>query len=165
MAVRSVTSTILFRPSNRWTKIEHRLFCFITKKWRGRPLTSHQAIVELISNTTTSTGLIVRAALDENEYETAIKISDEELSQIRLERSEFHGVWDPDPQSGLQLRPRPGVHNSGWVQSPGRTILADPQKQDQLKPYVTDLVTHFGNDKRIVMWDLFNEPDNPNTNS
>lgn len=77
----------------------------------------------------------------------------------------FDGVWDPDPQSGLQRRPRQGVHNSGWVQSPGRVILADPQKQDQLKPYVTDLITHFTNDKRIVIWDLFNEPDNPNTNS
>ncbi|WP_218932166.1 cellulase family glycosylhydrolase [Adhaeretor mobilis] len=77
----------------------------------------------------------------------------------------FDGVWDPDPQSGLQRPPRAGVHNSGWVQSPGRVLLADPKKQDQLKPYVTDLVTHFANDERIVIWDLFNEPDNPNTSS
>ncbi|MBX3435515.1 MAG: cellulase family glycosylhydrolase [Pirellulales bacterium] len=77
----------------------------------------------------------------------------------------FDGVWDPDPQLGEQNRPRRGVHNSGWVQSPGRVVLADPRKQDLLKPYVTDLLTQFGNDSRIIVWDLFNEPDNPNSNS
>ncbi len=80
--------------TSKWNKIEHRMFCFITKNWRGRPLTSHQTIVELISNTTTDAGLIVRAALDENEYETGIKISDEELSRVKLKRSEFHGEWN-----------------------------------------------------------------------
>lgn len=77
----------------------------------------------------------------------------------------FDGVWDPDPQSGPQNRPRVGVHNSGWVQSPGRVILADPAKQDALKPYVSDVISHYGKDKRILAWDLFNEPDNPNANS
>ncbi|HVT29860.1 MAG TPA: cellulase family glycosylhydrolase [Lacipirellulaceae bacterium] len=77
----------------------------------------------------------------------------------------FDGVWDPDPQSGRQNRPRPGVHNSGWVQSPGRAVLADDAKQDALKPYVTDVLTRYGHDKRVLAWDLFNEPDNPNGNS
>jgi hypothetical protein len=77
----------------------------------------------------------------------------------------FDGVWDPDPQSGPQRRPRTGVHNSGWVQSPGRVVLADNAKQDALKPYVTDVIKRFANDKRVLGWDLFNEPDNPNTNS
>ena len=77
----------------------------------------------------------------------------------------FDGVWDPDPQSGPQRRPRTGVHNSGWVQSPGRVVLADPKKQDALKPYVTDVVKRYGDDDRVLGWDLFNEPDNPNTNS
>ncbi len=86
--------------TSKWNKIEHRMFCFITKNWRGRPLTSHQTIVELISNTTTDTGLVVRAAIDENEYETGIKISDEELSQVKLKRSEFHGEWN------YTIRPR-----------------------------------------------------------
>ena len=86
--------------TSKWNKIEHRMFCFITKNWRGRPLTSHRTIVELISNTTTDAGLIVRAAIDENEYETGIKISDEELSQIKLKRSEFHGEWN------YTIRPR-----------------------------------------------------------
>jgi hypothetical protein len=77
----------------------------------------------------------------------------------------FDGVWDPDPQSGPQRRPRTGVHNSGWVQSPGRVVLADPAKQDALQPYVTDVLKRYAKDQRVLAWDLFNEPDNPNTNS
>jgi hypothetical protein len=77
----------------------------------------------------------------------------------------FDGVWDPDPQSGLQRRPRTGVHNSGWVQSPGRVILADPKKQDALKPFVTEVIKRYAQDDRVLAWDLFNEPDNPNENS
>ena len=77
----------------------------------------------------------------------------------------FDGVWDPDPQSGPQRRPRTGVHNSGWVQSPGRVILADPAKQDALKPYVVDVLARYAKDDRVLAWDLFNEPDNPNGNS
>jgi hypothetical protein len=80
--------------TSKWNKIEHRLFCFITKNWRGRPLESHQAIVELISSTKTNTGLTVRAALDENEYETGIKVTDEELGRVNLIRSDFHGDWN-----------------------------------------------------------------------
>ena len=64
----------------QWNKIEHRLFSFITQNWRGKPLVNLQAIVSLIANTTTSTGLIVKAALDTNHYATEIKVSDEELA-------------------------------------------------------------------------------------
>jgi hypothetical protein len=77
----------------------------------------------------------------------------------------FDGVWDPDPQSGPQNRPRVGVHNSGWVQSPGRVVLVDHAKQDALKPYVTAVVSRYAKDKRVLAWDLFNEPDNLNGNS
>jgi hypothetical protein len=77
----------------------------------------------------------------------------------------FDGVWDPDPQSGPQNRPRIGVHNSGWVQSPGRVILADHAKQDALKPYVTSVISRYAKDDRVLAWDLFNEPDNLNGNS
>jgi hypothetical protein len=80
--------------TSKWNKIEHRLFCFITNNWRGRPLTSVQTIVQLISNTTTDAGLVVRAALDENEYETGIKVSDEQLAKVSLKRSDFHGEWN-----------------------------------------------------------------------
>jgi hypothetical protein len=77
----------------------------------------------------------------------------------------FDGVWDPDPQSGPQRRPRTGVHNSGWMQSPGRVVLVDPAKQDALEPYVKDILSRYGKDERVLAWDLFNEPDNPNGNS
>ena len=77
--------------TSKWNKIEHRLFSFITQNWRGRPLVSLQAIVSLIASTTTSTGLIVKAALDTNHYATEIKVSDEELAGLRLQRHEFHG--------------------------------------------------------------------------
>jgi hypothetical protein len=80
--------------TSKWNKIEHRLFSFITHNWRGRPLVSHQAIVNLIANTTTRTGLIVKAALDTNHYETKIKVSDKELSRVRLKPQTFHGDWN-----------------------------------------------------------------------
>ncbi len=80
--------------TSKWNKIEHRLFSFITHNWRGRPLTSHQTIVNLIASTTTRTGLIVKAALDTNHYETKIKVPDEQLERLRLKRHDFHGDWN-----------------------------------------------------------------------
>jgi hypothetical protein len=72
----------------------------------------------------------------------------------------FDSVWDPNPKAGKQRAPKPHTHNSGWVQSPGQEILQDPAKQDELKAYVQGVIGHFRNDKRIQVWDLFNEPDN-----
>jgi transposase len=80
--------------TSKWNKIEHRLFSFITQNWRGRPLVSRQAIVELINNTTTHQGLTVRAALDTNTYETGIEVSDAQLAKVRLTRHDFHGDWN-----------------------------------------------------------------------
>jgi Rhodopirellula transposase DDE domain len=80
--------------TSKWNKIEHRLFCFVTSNWRGHPLTTYQAIVNLIANTTTKTGLLVRAALDTNQYEIGIKVSDEELARVRLAPDTFHGEWN-----------------------------------------------------------------------
>jgi hypothetical protein len=80
--------------TSKWNKIEHRLFSFITQNWRGRPLLSQQTVVNLIANTTTSSGLIVKAALDTNHYDTALKVSDAELSRIRLKPHQFHGDWN-----------------------------------------------------------------------
>ncbi len=73
----------------------------------------------------------------------------------------FDGVWDPFPKPGRQREPRPHVHNSGWVQSPGAEILRDPGRQDGLKDYVQGVVGHFRGDRRVQVWDVFNEPDNP----
>lgn len=80
--------------TSKWNKIEHRLFSFITQNWRGKPLVSHQAIINLIANTKTRKGLIVRAALDTNQYELKIKVRDEELARVNLKRHKFHGDWN-----------------------------------------------------------------------
>jgi hypothetical protein len=74
----------------------------------------------------------------------------------------FDSCWNPDPKLGPQPAPRPFVHNSGWVQSPGREYMAHPERLDELKPYVQGVVGHFRNDKRIAFWDVYNEPDNLN---
>jgi hypothetical protein len=80
--------------TSKWNKIEHRLFSYITSNWRGQPLVSHEAIVNLIASTTTKTGLVVQAALDTNVYETGLKVSDDELARIRLTPCDFHGEWN-----------------------------------------------------------------------
>ena len=80
--------------TSKWNKIEHRLFAFITQNWRGKPLVTLRAIVELIGHTKTSTGLTVKAAIDDATYPSGIKVSDEKLSQIKIMRHEFHGEWN-----------------------------------------------------------------------
>jgi hypothetical protein len=80
--------------TSKWNKIEHRLFCFITQNWRGRPLTSYQVIVHLIGGTTTQQGLKVRAALDTGHYETGLVVSKEQLAQVRCTPHTFHGEWN-----------------------------------------------------------------------
>jgi hypothetical protein len=74
----------------------------------------------------------------------------------------FDSVWDPDPKLGPQHPPIPGVHNSGWVQSPGRAALADPAQYPRLEAYVEGVVGAFSSDPRVLAWDLWNEPDNGN---
>jgi transposase len=80
--------------TSKWNKIEHRMFCHITANWRGRPLLSRQVVVNLIGSTTTQNGLRIRADIDENMYAKGIKISDEELATLAIERDEFHGEWN-----------------------------------------------------------------------
>ena len=80
--------------TSKWNKIEHRLFSYISKNWRGRPLTSYEVAVNLIASTTTSKGLKVKCELDTNKYETGKKISDKEMEKINIIRDEFHGEWN-----------------------------------------------------------------------
>jgi hypothetical protein len=80
--------------TSKWNKIEHRLFSYITQNWRGRPLISHEVIVELIGATTTSTGLKVRAKLDPRLYQAGIKVTDVEMRGLEIEKDEFHGEWN-----------------------------------------------------------------------
>lgn len=74
----------------------------------------------------------------------------------------FDSCWDPNPRLGPQHPPIPGVHNSGWVQSPGRIALQDAAQYPRLKAYVQGILGAFANDNRILAWDVWNEPDNPN---
>ena len=74
----------------------------------------------------------------------------------------FDAVWDPLPHLGKQRAPIPHLHNSGWVQSPGAAILSDTTRYEQLRSYVQGVVGRFAKDRRVVAWDIFNEPDNTN---
>jgi len=89
--------------TSKGNKIEHRLFCFITQNWRGRPLLSRATVVNLIASTTTRQGLTVKAMLDEHSYETGKKVTNEEVAALRLKPKSFHGEWNycllPRPQS------------------------------------------------------------------
>lgn len=80
--------------TSKWNKIEHRLFSFISQNWRGKPLVSHQVIVNLIAATTTKTGLRVRAEVDAGKYPKGVKVSDKDVAAIRIERDKFHGEWN-----------------------------------------------------------------------
>ena len=75
------------------------------------------------------------------------------------------GVWDPFPKLGPQRAPKPHLHNSGWLQSPGVDIIKDPARHDELKPYIEGVIARFRNDPRVHAWDIFNEPDNINRNA
>ena len=80
--------------TSKWNKIEHRLFSFITMNWRGRPLISHEVIVNLIASTKTRSGLTVRAELDTADYPKGLAVTDADLAAINIERNEFHGDWN-----------------------------------------------------------------------
>ena len=81
-------------PGSKWTKIEHRLFSQITVTWRGRPLETHQMNVDLIGNTTTTTGLTVNCVLDTDPYPTGIKYTTKDVDALPITRHDFHGEWN-----------------------------------------------------------------------
>ena len=86
--------------TSKWNKIEHRMFSFISKNWRGKPLVTHATIVNLISATRTRQGLTVRCVLDRKKYPKKIKITDEQMQSLRLTPDRFHGDWN------YTIRPR-----------------------------------------------------------
>jgi hypothetical protein len=86
--------------TSKWNKIEHRLFCHLTKNWRGRPLRTFETIVELIGHTTTAAGLRVKAKLDKRRYRTGVVVTRAEMTHLALHRHTFHGDWN------YELRPR-----------------------------------------------------------
>jgi Rhodopirellula transposase DDE domain len=110
--------------TSKWNRIEHRLFSAITMNWRGRPLTSHEVIVNTIAATTTRTGLTVRAELDPGSYDTGVKVSDEQLAGLPLDRHDWHGDWNytlrpesprpPGSPAPAAARP-PRRDSAGWA--------------------------------------------------
>jgi hypothetical protein len=80
--------------TSKWNKIEHRLFSYISKNWRGKPLISREAVVNLIGSTKTETGLRVMAVLDENEYEKGKEVTDEEMTALNIKGETFHPEWN-----------------------------------------------------------------------
>ena len=80
--------------TSKWNKIEHRLFSFIARNWRGQPLISRQTVVSLIAATTSTNGLKVYAELDENSYQRSVKITDAQLAAVNLTPDDFHGEWN-----------------------------------------------------------------------
>ncbi|WP_055629504.1 ISAzo13 family transposase [Streptomyces hirsutus] len=123
-----LTITVCHLPpgTSKWNKIEHRLFSHITMNWRGRPLTSHEVILESLAATTTRTGLRVKAALDTHTYPTGVRVDDAEMAALPLTRHAFHGDWN----YALHPHPVPAVAEPGTSPTPvsqwGRALLSDP---------------------------------------
>jgi hypothetical protein len=137
--------------TSKWNKIEHRLFSHITMNWRGRPLTSHEVIVNSIAATTTRTGLTVRAELDPGSYPTGAEISDAQMAAIPLTRHRFHGDWN------YTIHPRPappppavGSAESGRLPSavPGRILLSHPALTGMSRRHLDDLAAKLAGPQR-----------------
>jgi len=103
----AITVAHLPPGTSKWNQIEHRLFAYISQNWRGKPLVSHQVIVQLIGATTTENGLTVTCDLDRNLYQKGIQVSDDEMAAINIQRDDFHGEWNytirPRQSSALNL--------------------------------------------------------------
>ena len=114
--------------TSKWNRIEHRLFSAITMNWRGRPLTSHEVIVNTIAATTTRTGLTVRAELDPGRYPDGVKVSDEQMACLPLDRHDWHGDWN------YTLRPEPPA-----PLPPPRPAAREPERAAWAHPALTGL--------------------------
>ena len=114
--------------TSKWNKIEHRLFSHITMNWRGRPLTSHDVIVSAIAATTTRAGLTVRAELDPGSYPEGVKVSDQQMAALPLDRHDWHGDWN------YTLRPEPPA-----PPPPPRPPAREPERPDWAHPALTGL--------------------------
>jgi transposase len=125
--------------TSKWNAIEHRLFSHISMNWRGRPLTSHEVIVNTIAATTTATGLRVRAALDTGTYPTGVKISDQQMAALPLHRHDWHGDWN------YRLHPRAAASPAAPPAPAAAAPPAGPPRRDQAAlshPALTGLPRH-----------------------
>jgi transposase len=119
--------------TSKWNKIEHRLFSAITMNWRGRPLTSHEVVVNTIAATTTRTGLTVAAELDTSAYPTGVKVSQAELDALLLARHDWHGDWN------YTLHPAPAAAPALAAPAPARPPAARPDLAWLARPAITGL--------------------------
>ncbi|MCZ4611539.1 ISAzo13 family transposase [Streptomyces sp. Lzd4kr] len=144
--------------TSKWNKIEHRLFSHISMNWRGRPLTSHDVIVNSIAATTTRTGLKVHAELDPGTYDTGIKVADSDIDALPMHRHRFHGDWNytlrPQPRDTTSAAGEAKISPStapsllpctGWLRNPELTGMPEPaldELVDQLAPRLDELREH-----------------------
>ncbi|MGW0583956.1 ISAzo13 family transposase, partial [Streptomyces sp. NPDC002920] len=126
--------------TSKWNRIEHRLFSHITMNWRGRPLTSHEVIVESIAATTTKTGLTVHAELDTNAYPTGIQVSDDEIAALPITRHRFHGDWNYTlhPQHPLDATPMNSTADEPHRPTP--RSLQDPALTGMTRRQLNELI-------------------------
>ncbi|MEU0837241.1 ISAzo13 family transposase [Streptomyces sp. NPDC005969] len=131
--------------TSKWNRIEHRLFSHITMNWRGRPLTSHEVIVESIAATTTKTGLTVHAELDTNCYPTGIQVSDDEIAALPITRHRFHGDWNYTlhPQHPLDTTSTSSTSDQTTASEPHRLTtysLQDPELTGMTRQQLSELI-------------------------
>jgi hypothetical protein len=128
--------------TSKWNKVEHRLFSHITMNWRGRPLTSHEVIVQTIAATTTRTGLRVHAELDTSAYQTGLQVSDQQMDALPLTRHDWHGDWNytlrPEDHGNWNYTLRPGRHDQASA-APGPFDRPSPALAWLCHPALTGL--------------------------
>lgn len=152
-----LTVTVCHFPpgTSKWNKIEHRLFSRISTNWRGRPLTSHEVVVNTIGAVTTSTGLTVHAELDPGQYPTGVTVPDEVMERLPLTPHEWHGTWNytlrpeplappvpPPPRDPSFGRFPPGDKTPAWLRHPSLTGLETPAFDDLVTRYRAYLAEH-----------------------
>ncbi|WP_393073308.1 ISAzo13 family transposase [Streptomyces sp. LN704] len=131
--------------TSKWNRIEHRLFSHITMNWRGRPLTSHEVIVESIAATTTKTGLTVHAELDTNPYPTGIQITDDEIAALPITRHRFHGDWNytlhpQHPMDAATTDSTSGQTAASRLPRLTRRSLQDPELTGMTRQQLSELI-------------------------
>ncbi|WP_405466721.1 ISAzo13 family transposase [Streptomyces jietaisiensis] len=131
--------------TSKWNKIEHRLFSHITMNWRGRPLTSHEVMLQTIAATTSRTGLTVHAELDHGEYPTGIRISDDEIAAAPITRHRFHGDWNYTlhPQRPVDAATTGGTPDNALPDRPtclSRRALQDPELTGMTRQHLSELI-------------------------
>ncbi|MFQ6148829.1 ISAzo13 family transposase [Streptomyces seoulensis] len=143
----SLEITVCHLPpgTSKWNKIEHRLFSHITMNWRGRPLTSHDVMLQTIAATTSRTGLSVQAELDSDQYPTGIRVSDDEIAALPITRHRFHGDWNytlhpQHPTDTASINNPPGESLTDRPSRLTRHSLQDPELTGMARRQLSELI-------------------------